>query len=96
MDSIITFQDVQDEYFKSFAKKAADLINQTDKNERDSNELVVTMEKQIVLDTLAQVVIFEFGNKRNFETYPFFVPNSQTTINLDSILNDFDNTANSH
>ena len=92
--SIETFQDVQDENLKSYAEIVADLIAQADKEERISNELLVTMEKQVVLDNLRQVITFEFGKETHSEIYPLFVPNSKTSINLDSIIADFENSEN--
>ena len=79
---------------KSFAEIVADLIAQTDKEERNNNELVVTMEKQVVLDNLRQVITFEFGKETHSEIYPLYVPNSKTSINLDSVIADFENSEN--
>ena len=79
---------------KSFAEKVVDLIAKADKEERYNNELVVTLEKQVVLDNLRQVIKFEFGKETHSEIYPLFVPNSKTSINLDSIIADFEKSEN--
>ena len=79
---------------KSYAEIVADLIAQADKEERNNNELVVTMEKQVVLDNLRQVITFEFGKETHSEIYPLFVPNSKTSINLDTVIADFENSEN--
>ena len=79
---------------KSFAEIVADLIAKADKEERYNNELVVTLEKQVVLVNLRQVIKFEFGKETHSEIYPLFVPNSKTSINLDSIIADFEKSEN--
>ena len=79
---------------KSFAEIVADLIAKADKEERYNKELVVTLEKQVVLDNLRQVIKFEFGKETHSEIYPLFVPNSKTSINVDSIIVDFEKSEN--
>ena len=88
-----TFQDIKNEYFKSFASKVADLIVKEDEEGKDEKSLVITVEKRIVLDTHRQLLVFEFGKNKFIEIYPILVPNSKTVINLDAVIDKFYNDA---
>ena len=91
------FQDV----LKSFAKEIAEIIEEGVKKVEDTNnDLKITFDKEIVLGTIKQIIIFDFRNKSSLypsekfisqpSLHPVLLPTTELNLNLDSIITTFD------
>ena len=82
---------------KSFAKEIAEIVEVgVQKEDNNNNNLKITFDKDIVLGTTRQMIIFDFRNKSSLypserfipqpSLHPVLLPRTETTINLDSVI----------